>query len=124
MSDGSTAVADATRDHAPLTKIAVGIDYETDQPWIWTGESVVEDCEDTAGWFVVEVPANLAAAFTSAVTALNAAVEVIHEHVGYDAQRTRLREPCNDYTGTPIVVGRRAFHDDCDRCGWKHEDHR
>lgn len=104
-------------------KVAVGLDYETDSPWVWTGPKVEEDAEDATGWFVVEVPEAMAERFQKALAEIEAATTAIHEHVGYDAQWGRLREPCSDYTADEIVVGGRTFHDDCDRCGWKREEH-
>lgn len=106
---------------SPVT-IAVGLDYETDQPWVWTGARVVDDAEDATGWFVVEVPAAMAERFEAAKEELDAAVEAIHGHVGYVGDR--LREPCREYVGRSVTIGSKTFDDPCDGCGWKPTEHR
>lgn len=107
-----------------MVKVAVGLDYETDSPWVWTGDKVEEDCDDESGWFVVEVPEPMADRFKAAITEADEATKAIHEHAGYDRQWSRLGQACAEFTAEPVIVGGRTYHDDCDRCGWKKEDHR
>ena len=112
-----------TTTEMPLTKVAVGLDYESDSPWVWTGDKVEEDAEDVTGWFVVEVPTEMADRFKTAQAELEAALTAIHDHVGFDAQWSRLREQCGAYVGDVLTINGRDFWDDCKRCGWKRDEH-
>ena len=107
------------------TTVAVGLDYETDSPWVWTGEAdkLAQDVEDCSTWFVAEVPTEVAERFTKALDEINAATKAVHEAAGYDAANNRLASPCASYVGEPSRTSRGEFYDDCDRCGWEKESH-
>lgn len=104
------------------TRVAVGLDYETESPWVWT-KDVDEDAADASGWFAVDIPTALVDRFKAACAEYDAAIEAIHEHAGYDQQWHRLKQRCDGYRGDKLVIGGRDFWDDCQRCGWKREDH-
>ncbi|MGE3835889.1 MAG: hypothetical protein AB7H43_14060 [Acidimicrobiia bacterium] len=85
---------------------------------------MVDDANDSSGWFVVDVPSELAAMFEQANADLDRAVKAIHDHAGYDPAKQRLRGPCGEYVGRSVTINGRVFEDDCDACGWTREEHR
>lgn len=108
-----------------VTTVAVGMDYDTDSAWVWTGEpdKLARDVEDNSTWFLAQVPTEIAERFQRALDEINAAVKAVHEAAGYDAEQNRLSKPCEGYTGEPTHTSRGVFLDDCDRCGWAIEEH-
>ena len=103
--------------------VGVGLDYETEQPHVWTGEKVADDCEDCTGWYAVEVPVELVEAFKEASHAYGKAIDAIHEYAGYDSAVGRLGRVCAEYTGDSVTTSKGQFWDPCDRCGWERDDH-
>lgn len=112
-------------DVAARTTVAVGLDYDTDSPWVWVGDAdkLARDCEDCSTWFLAEVPTAVAERFRLALDEINAAVGAVHEAAGYDRQNNRLAQPCASFVGEPLHTSRGVFYDDCDRCGWTMEEH-
>lgn len=110
--------------------VVVGLDYETEAPWIWLpneDESAEHMAEDQGHWFAAHAPAAMVDDFEATVKRLDEIVDAIHAATGFDRENIRLGDAaCPAWTGEPwespwkpgVVV-----RDRCDGCGWRYEDH-
>lgn len=106
-----------------LVKVAVGLDYETDMPWVFV-DPTDDDPEGYASkWLICEVPAELAEQFRAAKVAIDEAVKAVHEAAGDDPETGRLVAVCDRYDGCYITVNGYRYWDDCTVCGWPQADH-
>lgn len=103
--------------------VAVGLDYETEQPWVEVDILDPDPDHWYNRWLLREVPAEVAERFRAARAEITAAVAAVHEAAGYDPSRSRLVEVCGSYKGEPVTIRDRDFWDECKTCGWDREDH-
>lgn len=113
---------------APATeRVLVGLDYETEQPWVWVTDDPDRDAEGYTSQFAVDVPTALVDEWKAVNKHQDEVLAAIHAVVGFDRDHSRLGDaPCASYKGEPWVPPARpgeAFYDDCEACGWPHKEH-
>lgn len=108
----------------PTTRVLVGLDYETDQPWVWVTEDPDRDAQGYGSQFAVDVPTALIEEWRAVNDRQDEILAAIHAAARFDPEHTRLGDgPCASYVGEPLRLPRGVIYDACDACGWAHEEH-
>lgn len=108
----------------PTKRVLVGLDYETEQPWVWVVDDPDRDAEGYGSQFAVDVPAYLIDEWKAVNKLQDDLLTRIHTAARFDREHSRIGDgPCSDYKGEPYMAPRGPIYDACDACGWPHEEH-
>lgn len=98
--------------------------FDCDQEVWWCDEPWEGAHTDIGGGQVVgDVPLALWQEYSDALATMSRTRKALSDALGLHPTDMKLAEVCNDYEGACRTVGTWRGWDDCDACGWPHEDH-
>lgn len=124
MSDTILNTGDDDRREIVAPTYTVLATFDGDQEVWWCDEPWQGARTDIgSGQVVGEVPLALWQEYSTALATMSRTRQALSDALGLHRTEMRLAKVCDEYEGTHRTFGTWRGWDDCEACGWPHEDH-